>query len=131
MKGITPVISVILLLLVAIAIVGFASGFFQRVLGTASSGAEEQLETGVGQLSQSIRIESAGLEKVIIRNIGSQDVDTAKLVIFANDISRASVLCTPPEISPQEITECAIEPACVAGETVKVSGPSNSDTAVC
>ncbi len=40
MKGITPVVSVILLL-VTIAVVGFAFGFFQRLLGTAGTSMEE------------------------------------------------------------------------------------------
>ncbi len=130
MKGITPVISVILLLLVAIAIVGFAFGFFQRVLGTASSGTEEQLKTSVSQLSQGIWIENAKGTAVTVRNLGSQSVNSNNFAVFVNGGS-VSAPCSPATVSPGSVTVCTLAAGCTAGQEVKVSGPSNTATTTC
>ena len=130
MKGITPVISVILLLLVAIAIVGFAFGFFQRIFGVAGSGAEEQLKQSISQLSQGIWAENAKGTKVTVRNLGSQSVNANNFAIFVNG-GAVSASCSPATVSPGSITECTLGAGCTAGQEVKVSGPSNTATTTC
>ncbi|MBS3054042.1 MAG: hypothetical protein J4431_00710 [Candidatus Aenigmarchaeota archaeon] len=40
-KGITPVIAIILLLLITIAVIGFATGFFQSIVTTGGQQAQD------------------------------------------------------------------------------------------
>lgn len=83
MKGISAVIAVILLLLITIAISGFAFIFFARTSQTAQNATERQMENQVGQLSTRINIEGVNQNQVYIRNRGT--VPAQNLAFYVNN----------------------------------------------
>ncbi len=139
MKGITPVISVILLLLVTIAIVGFATGFFQRILGAAGTSADEQLSATATQLGQTIKIDIAkgGLQiggvagapldsQIAIRSTGPKSVPLKSIAVFvANNL----VTCngwTSGELAPGGTSVCTVNDNDCTGKEVKASAPGGN-----
>ncbi len=74
MKGITPIISVVLLLLIVIATIGFSYMLFQRNLSGAQKGAEQVLERTIKAIPSCIRIEQISGNTVYIRNCGKGNV---------------------------------------------------------
>ena len=142
MKGITPVIAVILLLLVTIAIVGFAFGFFQRIFGLSGAGVENQTTSVIQRTAQTINIDNVGAAKnnVTIRNTGTVDINAnTEINVF---VGGAKVVCawSPgttalTTISPKTASSCswgASPPvACLAGTIVKVVAPGNEDSRTC
>lgn len=131
MKGITPVISIILLLLVTIAIVGLASGFLQRLFGLAGTGVDEQLNASTTQLGQTIKIESATGTSVDIRSTGSKTIDLSSVKVFADN---APQTCTwsSPTLAAGGTATCTLGAACT-GKTVKASAPGGNapETVTC
>ncbi|KHO48104.1 MAG: hypothetical protein QT00_C0001G0116 [archaeon GW2011_AR5] len=83
MKGITPVIAVILLLLITISMVGFSMVFFQRTAETATKAGDEQLQQQLANFASQPRIESVSRNRVYVRNAGSSDL--GNVAFFVND----------------------------------------------
>ncbi|HLD83512.1 MAG TPA: CARDB domain-containing protein, partial [archaeon] len=84
MKGITPVIAVILLLLITIAIIGFTSVFFQQ---TVTTGGEQAQEAAAGQANKALQtaeIVDVSNGKVTIKNIGTEAISTTNVQIFVD-----------------------------------------------
>src|SRR3989344_3684763 len=84
MKGITPVIAVILLLLITIAIIGFTSVFFQQ---TVTTGGEQAQEAAAGQANKALQTEEmvdVSNGKVTIKNVGTEPISTANVQIFVD-----------------------------------------------
>src|SRR3989344_3490275 len=84
MKGITPVIAVILLLLITIAIIGFTSVFFQQ---TVTTGGEQAQEAAAGQANKALQtaeIVDVSNGKVTIKNVGTEPISTANVQIFVD-----------------------------------------------
>ncbi|MBI2076244.1 MAG: hypothetical protein HYT72_03280 [Candidatus Aenigmarchaeota archaeon] len=131
MKGITPVISVILLLLVAIAIVGLASGFFQRIFTQAGTGVDEQLNASTTQLGQTIKIDSAAGTSVVVRSTGSKTMDLSSVKVFADNVPQT---CTwsSPTLAAGGTATCTLGTACT-GKVVKASAPGGNapETVTC
>ena len=121
MKGITPVISVILLLLVTIAIVGLASGFFQRIFGLAGTGIDQQLNASTAQFGQTVKIDGAAGTSVVLRHTGSKTIDLSSVRVF---LDNAPATCTwsSATLAPGGTVICTLESACT-GKTVKASAP--------
>jgi flagellin-like protein len=131
MKGVTPVITTILLLLIAIVVIGLAFGFFQDIFGTASTSAQQQLESGIDQTAQTIRIEAASGSDVTIRNTGSQNINTTKLAFFVDNAVDTAVTCNPTTVAPNSVSVCTLFSACSSGSVVKVTSPGNEDIENC
>ena len=108
-KGITPIISVILLLLVAISITGFAFIFFGRAAETASQQAETELEHQASAIGERFAIESADRNKVYIRNLGTGELKN--LNFYVNDVQ---VNSNNPAIPPNAIGEVILDDAQLA-----------------
>ncbi len=128
MKGITPVISVILLLLVTIAIVGFATGFFQRILGAAGTNVDEQLTAQTNQLGQTIKLESAAGTSVVIRNTGSKTIYLANVTVFVDSVSKICTWSGTPaatSLAVGQTVTCTLDAACT-GKNVKASAPGGN-----
>src|SRR3989338_1892128 len=112
MKGITPVIAVILLLLITVSLVGFASAWFLRI-GTTSAGAIEN-KTQKLLAAKSIMLENAkgnaiaGTTLVDLRNIGGNVILDTEIKFYVNDL-RMQATC-PFTINPNVVVTCTLNP---------------------
>jgi flagellin-like protein len=135
MKGITPVVAVILLLLITISMVGFAFVWFSKVSEIATTQTEAELQNQLIVQSQKIKIESISLtrDQITIRNTGSQPIALAdKISIFVQGaIAPCAVWSPPGDLSAGETSSCTSGFSCATGDTVKVSAPGNSDAIKC
>lgn len=86
MKGVSSVIAAILLLLIIIAIVGFAFTFLAKTAQQSTIGAETQLSNQQQHLSTSFQIESIDGNRVYVRNTGTAPLTSDQIVIFINGI---------------------------------------------
>jgi len=111
MKGITPVIAIILLLLITISMVGFAFVFFGRV--TSSSGA--QIENATQQLVRQslgrLYIDSASPGNVYVRNGGT---DTALAADVAVYVGNAKVESKAADVAPGRVGAVIVPQSCKA-----------------
>lgn len=128
-KGITPVVAVILLLLITVAIVGFAFGFFQRAFTTSSQQAQRETERLTESVGASFRIENAKDTLITLRNTGTGPLNTALLSVYVADVMKA---CTwsAGNITVSGIGTCTLSSACT-GSQVRVVGLSAEDAAAC
>lgn len=117
MKGITPVVAIILLLLITISMVGFAFVWFTRIGELTTQQTEEQLQGELTRTGQKIRIESifkgvdAGTPgpsaddtpmRVVIRNIGSAKIPLTSIVGFKNGIN---IDCKTDDSTPRKFSK--------------------------
>lgn len=147
MKGVSAVIATILLLLIVIAIVGFAFGFFQRFFGIATSQGTTQLTNIQGQTDYSLRVESVTTaavspfnSAVLIRNLGTQTVSTSVLGFFvdgAQKVVGTDVAC-PVTIASNAVGSCVITggttlatAGCPSGDALLITTPGMSATYTC
>ncbi len=132
MKGITPVIAIILLLLITISMVGFAFIWFQRVAQTATSASDTALQAQLNQQAQTARIDSASGTNVTIRNTGSQSMAAGSVAIFVNGTSTTSGNCPTVALASGAINTCASTvQVCSGTSIVKITAPGNSDQIIC
>ena len=103
MKGITPIIAIVLLLMITIALVGFAFVFFSRTLSGSANATEAQLQQQMRSMTGSVTIENVNGDKVYIRNSGNTDINSAGLAIYANGVKLVHNL--PVVLKPGE--ECS------------------------
>ncbi|MBI4019533.1 MAG: type IV pilin [Candidatus Aenigmarchaeota archaeon] len=82
MKGISPVIAIILLLLITISIIGFTSVFFQQTVQTSGEQAQESLNERSDTLLQTAEIIDATNNKVTIKNVGGAPISIDNVKIF-------------------------------------------------
>lgn len=143
MKGISAVISVVLLLMITVALVGFAFVWFQDiwkgVADTTGSNVQNQLVT----MQQTIKIDNIDTvnNKVSIRATGSQSIPVSAIAIFTGASSSAlsQRTCTwvnsagqsLTSIAPQNTGVCDLGAATnpdpiVAGWTVKATSPGTT-----
>jgi len=140
MKGITPVVAVILLLLVTIAVVGFAFGFFQRILGSAGTGVESQQSTVIDRTAQTVSIDNVDTanKKVTVRNSGIKDIKAtagadSELTVFVG-AAKATCAWDAATVAPKTTTTCTWSVpagACAANTAIKVVAPGNEATNKC
>ena len=127
MKGITPVIAVILLLLITISMVGFSMVFFQRTVETATKSGDEQLAQQLDQIGSQPRIESAAGSKVVIRNMGSVALTVSNLVFSADGETKTS--SGPASLGPGAVGEYTVQDFVAESVTVlRVSSAGFADT---
>ena len=129
MKAVTPLISVILLLLITIAIVGFTYTWFTRF----STDVTEELsnETEVSG-SKAVRIEALSLQTVTLKNIGTKAVPIEDLQIYVNDIPTACNFGGVSYILPGQTTTCTeLVELCTFGSSVRITTPSGFDVYTC
>lgn len=134
MKGITPVIAVILLLIITISMVGFAFVWFQRVAFTAQTATESTLQTTLTQQGQTIRIDNVeySTNKVQIRSIGTQSILNSNLNVYLNG-TKQTCAWDSPSLAPGSIITCTFGTGCASGSGTKlrVTSPGNLDEVVC
>jgi len=130
MKGITAIITVILLLLIAVVMVGFAFTFFQGIFDTTSASAEAQVQQTSNQLGKAIRIDSAAGVNAYIRNVGSVDILIGEVSVY--DGATGVLIITCPAIPSGTIGLCDLTTnPCLTTEKIRATSPANSDTFIC
>lgn len=134
MKGITPIVATILLLLITISMVGFAFVWFNRVGQLTTEQTQQQLQNQLSQQAQKIRIDAATTTVAAIRNIGTSSIPLAQITLFINSASRQCSPWVPAiDLAPGATATCTwTGAACVAGtDIIKVTAPGGSDSIKC
>ncbi len=98
MKGITPVIATILLVLIVVALGGVFAAWTSRVASTTTEAGTKQVETVTGQLGKSISIDSVictanGI--IYVRNSGSDPVNCSDMSLYIDGALRTKVCDLP------------------------------------
>src|SRR3989344_2343969 len=111
-KGITPVITVMLLMLIAVAMIGVAFIFFQNTFQASSGETEQQVEQITTQTGKTIKIDNAVGTLVAIRHIGSRTINSGEINIFnvTNGAQLNSANCPTSSLAPGSIATCTITP---------------------
>ncbi|MCD6215800.1 MAG: hypothetical protein J7J92_01855 [Candidatus Aenigmarchaeota archaeon] len=130
-KGITPVIAIVLLLLITIALVGFAYVWFNRIALGIGGSIENQSTQQTRQMGQRVRIESCSGGNATIRNSGTEtfNIDT-DLVFLVNNVADSSPGCSG-DLAPGAVATCNTLEDATSGKTLQVSAPGNSDSMTC
>ena len=136
MKGITPVVAIILLLLITIAVVGFAFGYFSTIMTTTGEAAGQQAEETTARLQKVVSIDNiyddAVNADVTVRNVGSQAILVGEIAFYADDVPVTTLtwIGSPPSIAAGQ-TETATLTGMTGCISIRVVGPSNSDVKEC
>ncbi|MCX6818693.1 MAG: hypothetical protein NT129_01700, partial [Candidatus Aenigmarchaeota archaeon] len=93
MKGITPVIATILLLLITISMVGFAFVWFSGMFGNIATSTENATNAQMMQMGQKINIESAKTNNIAVRNVGNYNISSTSLSVYVDGAPK-SPACT-------------------------------------
>ena len=139
MKGITPVIAIILLLLITISMVGFAFVWFQRVASTATAATDTQLQNQLNKQGQTISIEGAycssggcATKEVYFRNSGTVALSSGSIAAFVNNSAAVSGSCPSTTVAAGATFTCTLSVAPCSGSTaVKATAPGNTDQITC
>ena len=128
MKGITPVIAVILLMLISISMIGFAAIWFTRLAESSQSSVTSGLNSTTSALAKKVRIDNVAGTSLAVRNVGSQTVAPSELSFYVNNVA---VTCNITAVQPNAIGACTLSSSCASGATMKVSAPGGSDSVTC
>jgi flagellin-like protein len=127
MKGITPVIAIVLLLLITVAMVGFAFVWFQSTWTDLSASTGEAITSQSEAMMKTVRIDAVSSTSISVRNMGSKDIAAGELAVYVN--GEVQTGCEATAIPAGDIASCTI--VCATGDTVKATSPTNSDIATC
>ncbi|MFC2142997.1 hypothetical protein ACFLQN_01215 [Candidatus Aenigmatarchaeota archaeon] len=86
MKGITPIIAIILLLVIVIVVTASAFTIFQGVITSSGETAQTQVEQQSERLSKCLRIESVSSDGIYVRNCGQGIVTDIKVYLGNEEI---------------------------------------------
>ncbi|MBI4019470.1 MAG: hypothetical protein HY364_04405 [Candidatus Aenigmarchaeota archaeon] len=143
MKGITPVIAVILLLLISIAVIAFATGFFQTIVTTTGEQAVTGSEKTGSRVLQVIEFVVASKDAINVKNSGAENIlkdDITFLVGGApvdacggttSDNILIAGSATPTEAASGELVTCSLTGVCDGanlGKSITITAPGNSIT---
>ena len=137
MKGITPIITVILLLLIAVVMVGFAFGFFSNIFTVSKTETESALNTTVSIYGKQIRvdnIDTQALRVVTVRAVGPRGLNVGEVSIYnaSGSLAITTGTCPSGTVNPGGTGSCTlISNGCMSGSTLRVVAPGNTDTKVC
>jgi flagellin-like protein len=132
-KGITPIISIVLLVMITIAMVGFAWVWFSRVGQGAMNRTQTQIEQQQQSMQKTIRIDNinAASSVVYVRNTGTLDIAGSELTIYVGGVIQ-SCTWSPSTISPGSTASCDWSTgSCTSGTIVRITAPGNSDESEC
>ena len=137
MKGITPVIAIILLLLITISMVGFAFLWFTEFAEMATQGTENTTKQWISTQQKTISIIHAADVapndlQITVRNTGSAAINADnEVIVFVGD-SVMTCSWDSATIMPATASTCQItDGTTCTGEDVKVSSPGNQDIVTC
>ena len=125
MKGITTIIAFLLLLLITLSVTGITAVFISKLTDMAGQSAYIETTNQVNKFSKQVIIDSASLSSVSIRNIGSQRIEASELAVYVN---YEMMMCSPllSALAPNTAQTCNFSPACLPGQPIKITSPSNS-----
>lgn len=106
MRGITPVIAIILLLLITISMVGFAFMFFTRTAQTSAESGEEQLRQQLQQAGGQFSIEGISTQgEIYVRNRGSGLLANFSVFVDNSPVQFQQTAINPGSVGPVKITD--------------------------
>ena len=126
-KGISSIIAVVLLLLIAIGIVWTVYTWLTGATTTLTTGAGEAIEKKTEILTTDFMIEAAGYTgsnqaEVSIRNTGSTDIDLTKILITVKGVSQTIVSGNTGTLAPDALQTITFQNStAVCNEIVRVS----------
>ncbi|HLD85699.1 MAG TPA: archaellin/type IV pilin N-terminal domain-containing protein [archaeon] len=131
MKGITPVIAIILLLMITIAMVGFAFVWFTQVAQTASNATQTQMDVQQRQFGTSVRIDNIDKTSgsVIVRNTGTYELSATETKVFVNGTIEVTG-CPSGSVAPGAVFNCTDAKITGCG-SIRISTIGRSDSANC
>lgn len=109
MKGITPVIAIILLLMITIALIGFAFVWFTSIAGTLTNQTGQQLTQQQRKMMTSAKIDALDTTSgtLVIRNTGTVALKISELEVYVNNTAPVSDCSfTKTELTPGETDSC-------------------------
>ena len=129
MKGITPVITTVLLLLMAVAAVGGAWVWYQRMQMSSMAGGAGQVEqlrkTAVSISTDKLECNSTGQYYLIMANVGTESVTLTEMVV-ANSAGTSQGSTTGSSLPANVLTgvgiaNSSVGTACSSGTTYYIS----------
>ena len=129
MKGITPVIAIVLLLMITITLVGFAFIWFQSTFQQITATVTRQIDQQTTAIGKMVRIDSITIDSIAIRNVGSQNIAANEIAVFVDDEKQTYIL--PNDIIVGKVVSYTLNTPCTSSKTVKVTSPGGSDKTTC
>ncbi len=125
-KGITPVISVVLLLLITVAVIGIAFTWFMSTTRDITDDVENSTQTQVARFQGDFKIEGMSGNDVYIRNAGSQELVIEALSVFvtSNKIELEDMEMDP--IKPGKTGTLTINKVLVPNDVIEIYGAITS-----
>ncbi|MFC2143564.1 hypothetical protein ACFLQN_04135 [Candidatus Aenigmatarchaeota archaeon] len=130
MKGITPVIAIILLLLITISMVGFAFIYFTRVTELAGTQLEDSIQNTIDIQSQRVILDNAYETAITVRNTGTASVETTSISVYVDNVFTICDWGVVTDIGPSAVGSCDIVDSC-EDLVVRVTSPGGSDSMIC
>ena len=129
MKGVTPIIAIILLLLITISMVGFAFVWFTSIAESSTEAVGGQLEATTEQIAKKIRIDNIAGTSLALRATGTATIELGELGFFIDGVA---VNCIGfANIAPNSVGICTLDSACNIGSRLRVSAPGGPDEVTC
>lgn len=132
MKGISAIISIILLVMISVSLAGMAWLWFYGITNTLSQSATSATETATTKMGMQGRIEVARFYpntwvNTTIRNTGTVDIDLSKLGIFIDGIQSTTYAPNTGTISPGATATINVTntTAACTDKTLKITFPNN------
>ena len=125
MRAITPVFSVLLIVVLSVALVGFlwlfVTGTFNSLKSTGTSTVNESLTT----ISSCMKIESVSSNQVSIRNCGAGSIAQSSLGVYLDDIP-LNLTMNPPVIGKDNVGIVSLSGLWnfnLGGHTLRIANP--------
>ena len=131
MKGISPVIAVVLLLMITISLVAFAYIFFMRLTGGAMNQTTSEQEALRQQQGKRIAIDGVSGNAITLRNVGTYPVGVTEISVFVNGVITNLNCGVINTINPGTIVTCTLSNSCASGGRVRVVSPGVTDESPC
>jgi len=124
MKGITPVLSLILLVLIVVVIIGISFGWFITTFSSTQTQTSQQLSVIQENMGKLIGVESADCTagRVIVKNIGATTIKAGEVTVYDGSTNPSNTA----DIEPGKTESISI--TCNPGTILTVAGPANSIT---
>lgn len=132
MKGITPVIATIMLLLITISLVGFAYTWFSTIWQGVATSTQNATETQIRTMGQKVVIDNAASGNIVVRNAGTYNIPWSSMTVYINSVYKN--VRYPPAVTQDcnwSFSDIApggtirIDCSCTSGDDVKVTAPGN------
>jgi flagellin-like protein len=123
MKGITPIVSTILLLLITIAIIGLVAAFLTGAIGTSSESASESMGHIIESMATRFRLDYVDTtgDNLYIRNIGENTI--SELYVYVDGEEQNT---TSESIEPGLLGILSIGPLDEGEHTINIISAGNS-----